>query len=231
MDLTNLLFDSDFKLNLFCCWGCANVIYIKSPFVGGVCSEDVASALAELIVMMGWDTGFNENISKFHTGEEFDVEQIGHLAHLAVCLVNRNCLEGAKVVRDDVFEVLKMEKHLKKIAELKYNAGGTFGSCIAMVAPVDGLSSPEDGLLDNLFAHFKSFGAEHSLKVIGWLSEIDAILFKSLSQLDYYPELLANLESQMKVSPNLEESFSQQEITAAQLMSSYLKLQDSNCRC
>ena len=39
--------------------------------VGGVCSEDVASALAELVVMVGWDsmTNFKDNIGKFITSE------------------------------------------------------------------------------------------------------------------------------------------------------------------
>ena len=226
LELINLLFKTDFVCDVFRCWNCYNEICdsYSSSFVGGVCSDDVASALAELIDMVGWDTGFNENISKFHIGEKFDVKHIGHLAHLVVCLVNHNCLDGAKVVRDEIFEILKMENHLKN---LKY-AGESFGSCIAMLALVDGLFASEDVVLDKLFAHFKTFSAEHSLHVIGWLSKIDTTLFKSITQLDYYPELLANLESKLKVCnfPNIGESFTKQEIAAAQLMSSYLKLQD-----
>ena len=98
-----------------------------------------------------------------------------------------------------------------------------------MAALVYGLSASEDGLLDNLLAHFKSLSGKASLNVIhGFPSEIDAALLKCLSHLDYYPEFLVNLESKLEVFnfPNIGESFTKQEIAAAQLMSSYLKLQD-----
>ena len=156
------------------------------------------------------------------------MKQIGPFAHLAVCFVNHKCLEGAKVVRDEIFEILKMEKHLKKLAERK-NGARIIGSCVAMAALVYGLSASEDGLLDNLLAHFKSLSGKASLNVIhGFPSEIDAALLKCLSHLDYYPEFLVNLESKLEVFnfPNIGESFTKQEIAAAQLMSLYLKLQD-----
>ena len=222
LELINVLFNTDFDWDLFGCWDCViNCISIKQPFVGGVCSKDVASQLAELIVMVGWNS--IANISQFHTGKHFDFKQIGHLSHLAVCLANLNCLEGAKIVRNEVFEILKIEEYLKKLTKLE-DASGTFGSCIAMVALVDGLSSPENGRLDNLLAHL-NFNGEKSLKIIGWISEMDATLIDSLSHLDYYTELLANFECQMN-PPRFAESFTAQELAAAQLMSSYLKLQE-----
>ena len=228
LELISILFDTNFEWDLFCCWGCATCFWIYSPFVGGVCSNDVASALAELIVMVGWNS-LSNNISQFHISESFDVKQIDHLSHLAVCLVNYNCLDGAKIVRDEVFEILKMEQYLKKLTELE-DADETFGSCIAMLALVDGLSSPEDGVLDNLLVHLKTFSGEQSSTVIGWISKIDATLLKSLSHLDYHPELLANLELQLETSnppsPSYTKSFTTQEVAAAQLVSSYLKLQD-----
>ena len=220
LKLVNLLFKMDFERDSYCCYNCTTNKF-STPLVGGICSNDVASALAELIVMVGWNTVFKDNISKFLTSENFDVKQIGPFAHLAICLVGRNCLEGAKIVRDEVFAVL--EKYLKMLN------GEILGFCLAMLSLIDG---PSSGDLQLLLVNLKSFSEEHSSIVIGWLSEIDATLLKSLpSYWEFYVELLVNLESQLKVcnppeSFEIVESFTTQQVAAAQLMSSYLKLQD-----
>ena len=223
LKLANLLFKMDFERDLYCCYNCTTNKFSTS-LVGGICSQNVASALAELVVMIGWDsmTNFKDKIAKFLTSKNFDVKEIGHFAHLAVCLVNHKCLEGARFVRDEIFELLLMEENLKMLN------GEIFGSCIAMMDLVDGFPY---GALSLFLDPLKSFSEEHSPIVIGWLSELDPTFLKSLPLYwEFYIELLVNLESQLKLcnppSFKIVESFSQQEVAAAQLMSSYLKLQN-----
>ncbi len=236
--LIKLLFNTNSASYLYRCYNCAVNSFRKVPFVGGICATDVAASLAELILMVGWSSiDLKKNISLYRTRDNFDVNQTGHLAHLAVCLANLKCLKGATDIRDEVYAVFMIEENLKRLAgvsRLRMFADkaddGIVGSCIAMFVAVGGLSS-KDGKLEHLLVNLKSFSTQHPFPVICWFYKIDLSLLKSLpAYFDFYMQLLGNLESQLAAcnppSSRYDKSLTKQEVATAQLMTSYLALED-----
>ena len=71
---------------------------IKESFTKRIKYHMKSAALAELIVVIDWESaGINNIIQGLQTKENF-VQQAGQLAHLAICLCQRQCFAGARYI-------------------------------------------------------------------------------------------------------------------------------------
>uniref|UniRef100_A0A0P5RVU2 Uncharacterized protein n=1 Tax=Daphnia magna TaxID=35525 RepID=A0A0P5RVU2_9CRUS len=204
----------------------------STAFVGGICSREVADKLAELVVMLDtWSCSIVNDCFKPLINENmvFDLRQTGHLAHFATCLFHRQCFEAAIYVSDQVFRMLT-DFYLIELAETQ-STDSVVGSCIDMLVLIDGLPSEYSRLIQLLF-QLKSLSVRHPSVVIGWLQQSDVTLLKSLPPYwDFYVDLVTKLENQLMElndpTNSYTSSFEALEKAAAQLMVSFLKLQET----
>ncbi|XP_057378887.1 uncharacterized protein LOC130700895 isoform X2 [Daphnia carinata] len=204
----------------------------STAFVGGICSKEVADKLAELVVMLDtWSSSIVNDCLKPLINEKtsFDLSQTGHLADFAACLFHRQCFEAAIYISDQVYRMLT-NFYLIELTESQ-STDSVVGTCINMLVLIDGLPSEYSRLTQLLF-QLKSLSIRHPSIVIGWLQQTDVTLLKSLPPYwDFYVDLVTKLESQLMEFDDPANkytcSFEALEKAAAQLMVSFLKLQDT----
>ena len=167
LELIRILF-TDFDHHVYCCFDCSdrsgcNFYPTRPFFVGGVRSNAVAAALADLIVVIDWESaGISNIIQGLHTQQNF-VKQAGQLAHLAICLFHRQCFAGAQYISNEAYTVLTtkflvnlydsstciMEKFAEaepRLSTLKESVA----SVIDMLVLIDGPSFSEESRFDRL---------------------------------------------------------------------------------
>ena len=160
VQLINVLFSNSDRVFYRCC-GCCMVS--DTFFVGGVRSNAVAAALADLIVMIGWESaGINNIIQRLDTNKNF-AKQAGQLAHLAICLFHAQCFVGAQYISNEAYAILTT-KYLKDLNSSTYletepklsTLMETVASVIDMLVLIDGPSVSEQTRLDRLHVKLKS---------------------------------------------------------------------------
>ena len=225
-ELLYILF-STFERTDYRCHNCFESDDQRSLFVGGICSKEVANKLADLFAFLGVVQREAKDLINLsiESIKQFDLKQIGHLAYLATCLFHRQLYETATLVCDEAYSLLTLV-YLKKTTEAQIT-DGIVGSCIEMLHLIDG--SSEECRLSKLLLQLDALSVQNSSLIIGWLQETDHNLLKSLpSYLDFYMKLVDRLESQLvnEGPPTDCASPLQLEESSAQLISTYLKLED-----
>ena len=201
-------------------------------FVGGICSNQVAEKLGELIVLLDWNSTVTRDCLKqlINDNMVFDLKQIGQLAHLAVYLFNHQCFEAAIYISDQAFRLLV---NLYLVELPKRNAAEkVVESFINMLILIDGLSSSDNSRLMKLLFQLKDLSVQHTSLVIGWLQQTDETILRSCYPYwDFYIDLVTNLESQLMdyvgFTNKYGTSFSKLEQDAAQLMTSIVRMQNT----
>ena len=173
--MLNILFSQFDKLDDLLCHAChpdSHSHDYNCIFVGGICSDEVAVLLAELVSKEFTGEGFEIFFEDLKNRERFDY-QVPHIAQFAICLYNRQCIEGAKFVCNAVYDifteyVLEETVPMSQVFVVQHeNLCKPASSVIKMLFLIDGPSLSEGSRLFRLHSKLESKNIPHTMPASG----------------------------------------------------------------